>query len=99
MTNFEDVLEHPFEVPVTVYVVLLVGDTVQAAVEGPPVQTYVEAPLAVKVAEAPVQIVLVPEIDTVGNALTVTNCEAVFVQPFAAVPVTVYVVFVDGDTV
>ena len=67
---------------------MLAGETVYDAVGGPPVQAYVDAPLAVKVVEAPSQIVLAPEIDTVGNGLTVTNFEAVFEQPLASVPVT-----------
>jgi hypothetical protein len=36
---------------------------------------------------------------TVGNALTVMVRVAVFVQPAADIPVTVYVVVVVGDTV
>jgi hypothetical protein len=36
---------------------------------------------------------------TVGNGLTVTPTVAVFTQPLAFVPVTVYVVLVVGDTV
>jgi hypothetical protein len=36
---------------------------------------------------------------TVGVVLTVTSCVDVLVQPFAAVPVTVYVVVVVGETV
>ena len=68
VTVTETDFEHPFaSVPVRVYDVLLVGETVYAAVAGPPVHAYVEAPLAVNVVEAPEQIVLVPEIVTVGN--------------------------------
>ncbi len=74
VNNCEAELVHPFApVPVTVYVVFEVGETEYDAVEGPPAQTYDEAPLAVKVVEAPEQIVLVPEMDTVGNVLTVTS--------------------------
>ena len=58
------------------------------------------APLAVSVVEDPLQIGFVPDVAvTVGEGLTVTvSCE-VFVQPFAAVPVTVYVVVPPGETV
>ena len=36
---------------------------------------------------------------TTGNGFTVTVTVAVFVQPFTAVPVTVYVVVTVGDAV
>lgn len=59
-----------------------------------------EAPAPVNVTELPAQIVVVEDVAvTVGDALTVIACVAVEVQPFAAVPVTVYVVVVTGETV
>ena len=48
---------------------------------------------------APVHIDTLPDVLTVGSALTVTVSDAVFVQPFAAVPVTVYVVVTVGVAV
>ena len=48
----------------------------------------------------PAQIELLDaEAVTVGSGLTVTETVPVFVQPFALVPVTVYVVVDDGETV
>ena len=79
-------------VPVTVYVPLLL--TVIAAVVCPPgLHRYVFAPLAVSVTLPPAQNVVGPPgvILTVGSAFTVTVRLAVFWQPVAAVPVTVYV--------
>ena len=74
VTNCETVLEHPLEaVPVTVYVALFTGETVFVGPVGPPDHEYVEAPLAVKVVDEPLQIVVTPEMDTVGTGLTVTN--------------------------
>ena len=56
----------------------------------PPVHVYVDAPPPVKVTDCPAQMVLeVTLAVTVGNVFTVTVVVAVFVQPFAAVPVTV----------
>jgi carbohydrate-selective porin OprB len=60
-------------------------------------QLYVAAPLAEIVAEPPLQIVAEPGVTlTVGNVLTVTVTLAVFWQPLADVPVTVYVVVLAG---
>ena len=78
-------------VPVTVYVVVLVGDTV---LELPvPIlfdQLYVLAPLAVKSELAPELIVDGDaEAGTVCVGLTVTVTAAVLVQPSALDPVTV----------
>lgn len=65
----------------------------------PGIQLYVDAPLAVNVVELPAQmVVLEAVVVTVGNGLTVMVRVAVFVQPAADVPVTVYVVVVVGDT-
>lgn len=80
--------------PVTVYVVVLLGCTVHAAVFGPPVQLYVVAvPLAVTSLVLPTHtLVGVANALTVGSSLPVTSIVAVFVQPLPSVPVTVYVV-------
>jgi LysM repeat protein len=88
-------------VPVTVYVVLAVGDTVTDEPDKlPGFHTYVEAPLALNEVLPPTQIAEFAELAvTVGNGLTVTPTVAVFTQPLALVPVTVYVVVVVGDTV
>ena len=97
-----DVLVQPFAaVPVTVYVVVVVGDTVtDEPVKLPGIQLYVDAPLAVRVVELPAQIVaLDADVDTVGAVLTVIARVDVFVHPLALVPVTVYVVVDVGDTV
>jgi hypothetical protein len=52
------------------------------------------------VVELPEQIVVLDAVAvTVGVVLTVTSCVDVLVQPFAAVPVTVYVVVDVGETV
>ena len=87
-----EVFVQPFAaVPVTVYVVAVVGDTVtEAPVKLPGIQLYVDAPLAVNVVELPAQIVVLDAVVvTGGNALTVMVRVAVFVQPAADVPVTV----------
>lgn len=81
----------PLLVPVTVYVVVPVGVTVTVVpVRLPGIHVYVVAPFAVMVVELPEQIVA-PEVVvvTVGVGFTVMVRVAVFVQPFAAVPVTV----------
>ena len=75
----------------TVYVVVLPGDTVIAAVVAPPgAQEYVPPPkegVAVKVADPPAQIVDVAGLMlTVGVGFTVTVLVPVFEQP-----VSVYV--------
>ena len=66
--------------------------TVAPVVDDKPVeglQLYVEAPLAVSDVLLPLQIVVeVGEMVTVGLAFTVTVTVAVFVHPFASVPVT-----------
>lgn len=93
--------EHPALVPVTVYVVVLAGETVTGLPDNDPgIHEYVVAPVAVSVAEFPEQIVAVDVVTlTVGVGLTVIVRVAVPVQPFAAVPVTVYVVVDAGETV
>jgi hypothetical protein len=65
----------------------------------PGIQLYDVAPDPFNVTVDPVQIAaLEAEAATVGSALTLTATVAVFTQPFALVPVTVYVVFADGAT-
>jgi hypothetical protein len=93
--------EHPPLVPVTVYVVVVVGETVTGdPLSDPGIHVYVVAPLAVMVAELPAQIVAVDVVVvTVGVGFTVIVLVAVPVHPFAAVPVTVYVVVPAGETV
>jgi hypothetical protein len=88
-------------VPVTVYVVVVVGDTVTDEPDKlPGFHTYVDAPLALNEVLPPTQIAEFAELAvTVGNGLTVMVRVAVFTQPLALVPVTVYVVVVVGDTV
>lgn len=86
------VLVQPFDdVPVTVYVVVVVGVNAIPFVM-PPDHAYVLAPLAVKVTGKPehtVGVVGLDVIDKDGKAFTVTIFVAVFTQPFALVPVTV----------
>ena len=79
-------------VPVTVYVVVEVGETVtEPPVKFPGIQVYVAAPLAVIVVLAPIQIdVAVAVVVTTGDGLTVTVAVAVLLQVVvASVPVTV----------
>ena len=97
-----DVLLQPLAfVPVTVYVVVVEGDTeTDDPVSEPGIHMYVVAPEAVSVVVVPLQIVL-DDADavTVGVMITVTVTCAVEAQPAAEVPVTVYVVVEDGLTV
>ena len=91
----------PFaDVPVTVYVVVVVGETVTVVpLSAPGFQEYVDAPEPVIVVLLPAQMVVVAEVVvTVGVGLTVIVRVAVPVQP-VEVPVTVYVVVVAGETV
>ena len=46
------------------------------------------APLAVSEVEEPLQMVVVPDIATVGNGFTVIDTVVLFVQPAEEVPVT-----------
>jgi vacuolar-type H+-ATPase subunit F/Vma7 len=97
-----DVFVQPLEpVPVTVYVVVVAGDTVTVApVKLPGFHTYVTPPVAVIEVLEPAQMVaLVVVVLMVGKLFTVTVTCAVFEHPPGAVPVTVYVVVVVGDTV
>ncbi len=65
--------EHELAVPLTVYTVVAVGDTLMVFVEGPVTHVYVEAPFAVKIVDWPGQIVLVPEIEIVGLGVIVNE--------------------------
>lgn len=78
-------------VPVTVYVVVVVGETVTGEPDSDPgIHAYVAAPVAVSVVELPVQIEALEAVAvTVGEAFTVMRRVDVFVQPLASVPVTV----------
>ena len=87
---------------------VVVGETVMAAVTAPVLQTYVPPPEAVSVADAPLQMIpslfATPEVSVttmaaVGSGFTVMVVEAVAVQPSALVTVTVYVVVMLGETV
>jgi hypothetical protein len=94
---------HPFEVPVTVYIVVEVGLAVtgEPMVELNPVagdHTYVVAPVAVSdVVDCPLQIETFGEtVSMIPFTVTVTCADAV--HPLV-VPITVYVVFVVGFAV
>ena len=65
----------------------------------PGFHTYDVAPLAVMFAEFPAHTSVSPEAVTDGFGFTVTATVDVLVQPFASVPVTVYVVDVAGESV
>jgi hypothetical protein len=87
-------------VPVTEYVVFVVGHTLTVApVRFPGIQVYVEAPLALRLVHCPEHIAA-GEAATVftGLALTVTVAVLVAEQPAVVVPVTVYVVEEVGHT-
>jgi hypothetical protein len=91
----------PAFVPVTVNVVVEVGDAVTELPVVPPspvagLQLYVEPPEAVRVVEEPLQIaILVGDTVTVGLLATLTIATDVSLQE-PVVPVTVYVVVEDG---
>ena len=76
----------PSVVPVTVYDVVVIGDTVLVPLT-PAVQLYVVAPFGIKVAVCPSQMVGELTVTT-GNGFTVTVDIAVAVHP-NVVPVTV----------
>jgi hypothetical protein len=65
----------------------------------PPDQRYVPEPEAVRVVLVPVHIVVAPLIAATGDTLTLTWAEALLVQPFTPVTVTVYIVVDTGETV
>jgi len=87
-------------VPVTVYVVVLVGDTVlELPVPRLCDQLYVFAPLAVSTEVAPLHIAAGLAVAvTVGVLLTITVTDAMAEQ-VPLVPVTVYVIVDEGVTV
>jgi len=85
-------------VTVTVYVVVVAGLTVIAAVVAPVLQAYVPPPVPVNVAEVPEQMIpsllVVPEVSAtvipaVGKGFTVIVVVELAVQPAALVTVTV----------
>jgi hypothetical protein len=90
-------VQPPASVPVTVYEVVLVGETEIGLVVAPVFHEYVDPPEAVNVAFAPLQIVGELTVIVAGG-LTVTVATALPVQPAASVPVTVYEVVVVGET-
>ena len=93
------VFKHPTaSVPVTVYEVVVVGETVIGFVVSPPDHEYVDPPLAVNVADAPEHIVVEFTV-MIGFGPIVTVATAVLTQPAASVPVTVYDVVEIGVTV
>ena len=97
---FVAVFVHPLAfVAVTVYVVVTLGDTVGDPVKLPGCHVYVVPPVALNCEEPPTHIddgVAVVLMD--GKAFTTTVIVAVFEQPLALEPVTVYVVVTLGDT-
>lgn len=97
-----EVLLHPAaDVPVTVYVVVVVGKTVTVVpLKLPGIQVYVLPPCPVMVVLSPAQIVAaVVVVEIVGSGFTVTVTVDVFEQPGPLEPVTVYVVVAVGETV
>lgn len=89
--------EHPPLVPVTVYEVVAVGDSVIEFDVAPVDHKYVVPPAAVNVADCPVQIV--SEFTVIAKAPpTVIVATAVPEHP-PLVPVTVYELVVAGDSV
>ena len=94
------VLGQPTVVPVTVYVVEVVGLTVILEVVAPVFHEYVAAPFAVSVVELPEHIVVgKADAVTAGVAFTVTATVFGALGHPTVVPVTVYVVEVVGLTV
>ena len=85
----DEVVHEPL-LPITVYVVLVAGDTTTLLpVNAPGFHVYVDAPLAVRVALLPTQIDGDEEAGTtVGTGLTVTLTVCVVVHPKALFPVT-----------
>ena len=84
-------------VPTTVYDEELPGLTEIFVPVCEVLQEYVEPPFAVNDAACPTQIVA-EFTPIVGTERTVTVAVVLFLQPFASVPVTVYVVFDPGET-
>ena len=101
VTITDAVAEHPKDVPVTVYVLVTVGEAIGFAifVALNPVagdHVYVVPPFASNEVFVPLQIVTSGETDTEGIGLTVTVTVVVLLQG-PVVPVTVYVVVADGN--
>ena len=90
VTTLDAVFVQPFpSVPVTTYVVVVVGLTIfEFPFPSPLFQVYVLAPLAVIVIDAPRHIVP-PDNVIVGFGLTVTTLRAVAVTPGWSLMVTV----------
>jgi hypothetical protein len=101
VTVVEQELVHPCAlVTVTVYVVVIVGLTVIAAVVAAVLHRNDVPPVAVNVEEAPMQIAgFAGVILQVGNGFTVTVVVHELLQPLPSVTVTVYVVVIVGLTV
>ena len=97
VTVIVDVFVQPFpSVPVTVYVFVAAGVN-GVAFTTLLFQLYVLAPVPDKATILPAHTLLeVAVAPTFGKAFTVTDIVAVLVQPFAAVPVTVYVAVAVG---
>ena len=92
---------HPFAlVPLTVYVVLIVGETlIDDVVADPGLQVQLVKPLCESVVVTPEQIVLCDAVAvTEATGFTLTVIVALPGQPFALVPLTVYEVVVVGET-
>lgn len=91
VTKTEAVDEQPAaEVPVTKYVVLVMGLTEMGDPLDPLLQAYVLPPVALKSVELPTHIVeLAAEAPITGSALTEILTDEVAVHPAALVPVTV----------
>jgi hypothetical protein len=91
---------HPLTlVPVTVYVVVVVGETeTLAPPKLPGIHVYMFPPVALRVAELPWQSEVFGVLIATGGAeFTVTVTVDVLLQPFS-VPLTVYVVVAEGET-
>ena len=81
-------VEHPNEVPVTVQLVVSVGETAIDGDETPVLQEQVEAPVGIKVVVNPEHSV--GELtEIIGKGLTDIVLTAVLVQPNALLPITV----------
>ena len=82
-------------VPVTVYVVVFIGDTLVVLVFAVVLQVYVSAPFAVSVTGLPAQVVAL-DVVTSGNVFTLMVSVSVVVAQPDASPVMVYVVCMVG---
>lgn len=86
-------------VTVTVYKVVMAGDTMILGVVSPVLQLYDPPPDPVSVAVAPTQIEAGPEILALGSGLTLMVTDAEEVHPSILVTVTVYTVVMEGETI